>query len=488
MSNKTQSLGKDALKLTTSKALVLVISMISGMLLSRFRTIQEYGTYSQLLMVINLITTIIMMGLPNSLNYFLANKDTNEERAEFLSVYYSLSTILSLLVGTVLIIITPILVSVFDNPMINSFIYFLAFFPWTKIICASIENILVIYKKTNYIIVYRILNSISLLGIIILVQIMEWTFEAYMGLYLGIEILFAVSVYVTVKKLAPLFRFQIDLSTIRTIVAFSIPIGLASMIGTLNVELDKFVIGTFAGTEELAIYTNASREMPVTIIATSITAVLLPQMARMIKRGSNDEAIELWGNATTISYAIISFLSFALVVFAPEVISFLYSEKYLPGVWVFRIYSIGLLLRCTYYGMILNATGKTKFILYSSLGSLATNLVLNFVLYFKLGSIGPAIATLIALCVIQGIQLLATCKVMNKKFKEIFPWMNLFKLTSLNLVIAIIFWIIKKYLMLEETLGNIGEAIVLGVIWSLVTCLLLKLIVEKDWRKVNSEK
>ena len=93
MKNKA-SLGGDAVKMTVSKMIVLLISMVTAMLLSRFRTVEEYGTYSQLITVINLATTIIMMGLPNSLNYFLAGAENDGERGHFLNVYYSLSTAL----------------------------------------------------------------------------------------------------------------------------------------------------------------------------------------------------------------------------------------------------------------------------------------------------------------------------------------------------------------------------------------------------------
>ena len=65
-----RSIGSDALKLTISKLITMAIALVNAMLLSRFRTLEEYGTYSQLLLIINLATTFFMLGLPNSINYF----------------------------------------------------------------------------------------------------------------------------------------------------------------------------------------------------------------------------------------------------------------------------------------------------------------------------------------------------------------------------------------------------------------------------------
>ena len=82
---KSTSLGADATLLTFSKVATSGIAMVMTMLLSRFRTLEEYGTYSQILMVVNLVTSILMLGLPKSLNYFLAKTDAKEEKQKFLS-------------------------------------------------------------------------------------------------------------------------------------------------------------------------------------------------------------------------------------------------------------------------------------------------------------------------------------------------------------------------------------------------------------------
>lgn len=484
---ENHSLGKDALQLTLSKMIVLVISMITGMLLSRFRSVEEYGTYSQIIMAITIATTIVMMGLPNSLNYFLAKADSDSERKHFLSVYYSSSTVLSLFVGLILVCLTPILVSYFKNPFISNFAYFLAIFPWTKIICASVENILVVYKKTKLITVYRILNSVALLGIILLVQLMRWSFGVYMLLYLLVEIIFSLWVYIIAYGCAGNISISFDFELIKKIFTFSIPLGLASMVGTLNVELDKFVIGGMMDTESLAIYTNASKEMPVTIVATSITAVLMPQMVKLIKNGQKTDAVRLWGDATEISFIIICFISFVLVVFAPEVITVLYSDKYIAGTSVFRVYSLILLLRCTYFGMILNTTGHTKFIFYSSLGSLALNFLLNYAFYFLFGFIGPAIASLTAQLLINLFQIIWSAKLIKIPFKNIFPWKSLLIILFLNSLIAGIFWALKNVFITGNILNDILVTAILGVLWFL-TCFLLQIKrLKRKWNSIKSE-
>lgn len=482
---RNTTLGGDAIKLTTSKIISMTISMIIAMLLSRFRTLEEYGTYSQLLMIINLATSLLMLGVPKSINYFLARSETNNERQRFISVYYTYNTLLSIIVGFVLVCTTSQIETYFNNELIRRFKYFLLIYPWAKIIMSSIENLLITSKKTSMLMVYRVLNSIFLLFTILVVQICDWNFRVYMFLFTLVETVFAVSVYFIAKNISGKLTLTFDKVLIKNILSFSIPIGLASVIGTLNIELDKLMIGNFLNTEQLAIYTNASKEMPLTIVASSLTAVLLPSLSRMLKDGKNQKAIEMWGYATEISYIIICFLATGFFVYAHEVMMLLYSEKYLPGVSVFRVYNVVLLLRCTYFGMILSAKGKTKFIFYSSLISLVLNIILNYILFYVMGLIGPAISTFLSQFIINMIQLIFTGKTIKVSFRKIFPWRRLGIVTVVNFSLGILFYYVKILLPLEPKIGEVFESILLGLIWGILYLLIFRKEIKEKWTLLN---
>jgi O-antigen/teichoic acid export membrane protein len=481
-----KSLGSDALKLTISKLITMAIALINAMLLSRFRTLEEYGTYSQLLLVINLATTFFMLGLPNSINYFLAREDTEEGKQKFLSVYYSLSTILSILTGLILVLSAPILIRYFDNPLLKNYVYFLAIFPWTKIIMSSIEHVLIIYNKTKYVMIYKIANSLALLLIIMIVQALKMTFPIYILFYLIVESIFAILVYVLVRNFTQRLSLSLDRKLVGNILKFSIPIGLATMVGRLSIELDKIVIGRFFTTEELAIYTNAARELPVAIISSALTAVLMPHLVRLLKENKNKSAVELWAHSIILSYILISLVAFGVLTYAPEVMTLLYSSKYISGSSVFRIYALVLLLRVTYFGMILNSKGKTKFIFYSSLLSLILNLVLNYSFYKLFGFIGPAIATLLSIAIVQFAQLIATSKIVNITIKSIFPWKELAKITLINVVFSIAFFNLKSIVNLEYVFGNVGESLVMGLIWGTLYIGIMYKKIKISWNYLNS--
>ena len=481
----SKSIAGDATKLTIMKIATTLLTMLSTMLLSRFRTLEEYGTYSQLQLVITVVVTVLMAGLPNSINFFVAKAKNSDEQKSFMSIYYTLCTLSGALSGILLIIFIPVIEGYFKNSSISIYWYFLLLYPWTKIILAGIENVLVVFSNIRKLVIFKVLYSILTLGVIAICWVAHISFYTYMICFLVTEIAFSLWVYKisanTVHGLSVLF----ERSRVKEILSFSIPIGLSSVVGTVSIELDKMMIGYLYNTKELAIYTNASKEMPVTIVATSITAVLLPQLVRLLQKKENEKALELWKMATNLSYICIAFLATALFVFAPDVITILYSEKYLPGVGVFRVYSLVLLLRVTYFGIILNALGRTKFIFISSLISLGLNVVLNVIGYMLFGFIGPAIATFLAIAITAYIQLEYTARIIKVKFSHILSWKYLAGITALNIIMGLIVYQIKHLSTMEQIMGSVLETLILGCIWGLVYLFLTWKSIRKMWFGLN---
>ena len=484
-SNKV-TLGGETVRMTISKVITLCVTMLTSMLLSRFRTYEEYGTYSQLLLVISLFSSIFMLGLPNSINFFLVRADTQEEKKKFLSIYYTMNTILSLVVGFVLVLSIPVFEGYFKNSLIGKFYYFLAIYPWSTIISSSIENLLVVYKKARMLIRYRVVNSIALLMPIVVVQYLNMGFSEYMIAFIVINAAFAIYVYIVAYRISGGIRPLLDIAMVKTILAFSVPIGLSSMVGTLNTEIDKLMIGYLMNTEQMAIYSNAAKELPIAIVPASITAVLLPQLTRMIKKDQYKEAVDLWGIASELAFIVICFLVSGIFTYAEDVMTILYSSKYLPGVFVFRVYTLNLLLRVTYFGILLNACGKTKKIFACSLVSLLLNVVLNPVLFWLMGMIGPAIATFLAILLTLLLQLKMTSILTKVPYAGVFPWKKVFQILCFNVVFSLLFWMVKHYVPLDIIVGSVIEGLLFGVIWGVCYFVVMRRRIQELWNRLNA--
>lgn len=485
---KENTLGKDSLLLTISNFMVSVIGIITSMLLARFRTLSEYGTYHQIISITDLVSTIFLLGLPSSVNYFLANSDTEEEKQKFLTLYLVLSTIITAVIGMCLFLSIPLIVSYYNNPYISTFAYIFAVYPWASIVINSLSNVCVVYKKSNKLIIFNIVHVLVNLIILIISQILKLGFQIYTALYIFSMLIFAIFSLCWMIKIVGKLNFSFSWNFIKDIFIYAIPIGLSSAVGTLNGELDKLLIGRFFTTEEYSIYVNASKVLPVTILATSLTTVLLPKFIELLKNNKTDKVISIWGSSINISFGIICLIVGGLIVFAPDVMSLFYSQKYITesGVAVFRIYTLIILFRATYWGIILNAMGKTKFIFFSSIATLILNCIGNIAFYYLFDFLGPALSSLMSKAVISFFQLIITCKLLKVSIIKIFPWKQIGIFLLQTILIGSLFYILKVKLLGGFTSDySIIISIILGIIWSVIYLLINIKIFKYNWSMLN---
>ena len=471
---KKTTFGKDSLILTISKIISGVIQILITMIISKYRSLQEYGTYTQMLLVINLVTSVLMLGLPNSISFFLGRSKNKVDRQEFLSVYLTLNTILTILSGAILIVCIIPIQSYFNNSDIGSYWFFLAFFPWAYVTSSAIENLAVASNKTKFLIPFKLMHSLFSIGIAFLCYYVGLSFKTYIIFYLVSECSFSLLIYIFSFYLAGKIKISLNKNVIKKILIFSVPIGLASAVGTLNAEIDKFMIGRFLTTDQVAIYANASKELPFTVVSISITAALLPRLSSIFSNKDYLKGIELWGRSIVLSLSIISLFAFGCFAYSEDIIILLYGDKYLPGVNVFKIFSILLLFRATYWGIVLNSTGNTRFIFYSSLFSLVLNICLNLVFYMWLGMVGCAVSSLLSTVAISIVQLMYTSKITKIPINKIWPWKKIILILLINFSLCVVFVRLKGLINLDLVINSFWESLILGMLWAIIYVFVLR--------------
>lgn len=461
---------KDVSVITVSKILSALIAFINTALLSRFRTLNEYGTYSQMILVISLVVTICDLGLPYAVTYFGSKAEKEDDRNHFFSVFYTVDTTISIIIGIIMVAAIPLLKEFFNNESFPLYWYFLLIYPWIRIIDGTVENALVIAKKTLWIAVYRLIYGVSSCFIVVVIKVLGLGFNEYLISYTVTLSVLTISAYFLISKAFGKLKIAFDKKLFKKVLKYAVPIGLATAVGTINIEFDKLVIGNLCTTEELAIYTNASKILPVGLIATAMNTVILPLIVKKVSEQKVNNAVSVWNKSIVTSLKIVSTLTFALIVFAPEVITFIYSSAYVSGTDVFRIYCVSYLLGCTYWGTMLNATGKTKSVLYCSIISCIVNVILDIVFYRLFGMIGPAIATVISQFVLCYAQVAFSKKALN--IKKILNMKQISLAMVKNVIIAIPFGLIHYFLKANTNINPLVLAFAVGGVWLLAFVLL----------------
>ena len=479
------SMGKNTVWLTTTKIINTVITMLITMLLSRFRTLEEYGTFSQINIITTVVTTVFALGLPNCVNFFLNRTEKKEEKQDFLSAYFTLGTIISIIIAVILFIAFPLLTSFFKNDALNDYKFAVLMFPWVNLFNSSVENIYIAYNKINLLIAYRMSYAVILLVTVSIFSAVGGSFYVYMIVYMALQAVFVLLLYITSYIISGKIRFNFDKKIISEILKYSIPLGISSIISTLNIELDKIMVGRMFTMEDLAIYTNVAKELPINILTISVTALLLPKMVSLIQGKKESTAVDLWGTSILISSIIICFVNMLLFVLSDSVIGVLYSEKYLPGNAIFKVYTITSLVKITSWQIILVSTKNTKKILHIAIIALSVNFVLNLIFMNLFGMIGAAFATMISEFMSVCIKIYVSSKAIGYSFGKMIPWMKILAIIVLNIILGVLIYGVYnlfKIIIDNIYIGAFISGLVALIIYAFIIIKPFKIL----WKKMNA--
>jgi len=429
--NETQksSIASDVIFLTASKITASLNVILLFVLLSHTLSIQDYGSFRQVWLINKgFVLEIFALGIPISLFYFLP-KLAKGKRRFFVVQTLLLLTSLGFLVAAAIYIFSGLLASVFNNPELERLLRITSFYALFTLPTLALEGVLVSFGKTVVFSVYTIIDRILLLGIIAASVYLFGTIDA---LCITLVVFgFSEFVVSTLIIRFSLKSYPIESRTFNVVeqLRFSLPSGLSNVIGILNIELDKVVISSFFNVAQFAKYANGAIEVPfLGTVAASVNSVLMPEYVRRHASGDDEGILRLW-HKSVYKVALVFFpLAVFLFIFADDIITLLFSEKYLESSTIFRIYLLALLPKVTWYGIILIALGYSREPFYGSLFSLIANLVLNFTLIHVVGFTGPAVATTLTTYLISFYYLHRIRAVFDKRWSDIFPWRVLAKI------------------------------------------------------------
>ena len=406
MKNKFRGTSADALLLMFIKLVTILLGLTVTRLLSQYLSVYDYGTYSQILLIVSTAASVTILGMMDGVNYFYCSEKDPAKREAYVSTIFTLQSIVGIVAGCVIMLLTAPLGRYFDNPGIRPLMIFAAALPLMQNLLGMFQILIVSVGKARMLAFRNLIVSLMRLGAVFVVVLAVRNVAVILGVTLALDIAQIVFFAVILRRNGCPVRFRAtDLRLFKRILLYCAPMAVFTVINTLNRDLDKYLISALTDTETLAIYANASKILPFDIIMTSFCTVLLPEITRLVSSGEKKRAASLYRYFLEISYISTAILCCAAISASPQLMELLYSEKYLAGLSIFCIYILVDLLRFTNITLILSAAGKTTTLMIIGAGALGLNAVLNILLYNLIGLIGPAVATLVT-TVVMGITLI----------------------------------------------------------------------------------
>jgi O-antigen/teichoic acid export membrane protein len=385
------------LALSLGSTLSLAASLVYGMVAARLLSKHDYATIRQTFLAYDFVAPMLMLGLPNALYYFLP-RDPEGQRGvvlDNLALLGAGAVVFSLFLG---LGGAHLLALRFDNPDLVRTLGWLVPYPFLIMTVAGLAAVMVTQDRTRGLAIYNVLSSLLLVGASLAAVLITRSGSAVVvARIVATGVVCPVALWLMFRGVGGPWRWP-RVGRMGGMLRYAVPLGLASMFGSLTLQLDSVIVAAMVPPENFAVYINGAMEIPlVGIITGSITTVVFAEMAELCHRGDKAAALNLFHKASLRSAAILFPAMCFLLVAAKPFILLLYSEKYAASVWPFMVYLCVLPVRIVVYGSAMMALGMTRAILFRSVLDLAINAILCVVLVRFMGYMGAAVAMVLML-------------------------------------------------------------------------------------------
>lgn len=296
-----------------------------------------------------------------------------------------------------------------------------------------------------------------------------------------------VNIIFCYKKLNIKFCFKkFDFKLMKEMAIFSSFIFLNMIIDQINWNVDKFILGRFRGTSDVAIYGLAAQLNTYYLsLSTSLSSVFIPRVNRMVALyNDNKELTKLFTRVGRIQFIILSLICSGFIFYGQTFINLWAGQEYKDAYFIVILLIVPVTIPLIQnLGIeIQRAKNMHQFRSWVYLFIAIANVFISIPLARLYGGVGSAIGTAVSLIIGNGI-------IMNwyyhKKVKIdiIYFWKEILKFTP-SLIIPLAVGIISNIFI---DLTNLYLYLACGFIYTVVFCLSMWLLgMNMDERKLIS--
>lgn len=425
--------------------------IVSSMILSRYFSKEDYGTYKQVIYVYSTLLTVFTLGLPKAFSYFLPHVPENEAKSlikKITNLFFLLGAVFSI----ILFFASDYIAIFLKNPDLSYALKLFSPVPLLMLPTMGLEGVLATFRMTKFMAAYTVATRIVMLLCVALpIMLFEGDYIlAIKGFVIASFISFILALYF---KYYPVKNKGNDATSIqyKEIFKFSLPLLTASLWGVLLKSTDQFFISRYFGTEVFAEFSNGFIDLPfMGMIVGSTATVLSPIFSKMSYEqvDPKKEIYPLWMSVFEKSAMLVYPLLIFTIVFADVLMTTLYGEKYANSAIYYQIFNLSNFFNVIVYAPLIINIGKVRFYqnvhMYSALllipiESLSISLI-NNPLAIAIISVVSAIGRAI-------IMLLFVSKSFNVKFHNLFPFNTIIKI----IIPSFIFLTILRFFILNYT-------------------------------------
>ena len=456
-----------ALFTATGRILAMIAGFLMPIFLTRYLTQENYGLYSQFNVLVGFMSSIFSFGMQSNLYYYFPNSDEQRRKALVGNTYFSM--IVFAMVAFILLLIPTTAKLFIGSEKLMEFLLLVAIGIFFSVPIMLIFPLFVTRGDKTLSVVYPPVEALLRVGIIIGTALIFKTIEAILLSMVVYHVL--QFVFVTFYASWPYRKINgnwFDWELLKSQFSYAAPFGLAVILNTIFNRFDKMLCISFITPEEYAIYSLAFYGIPgIHQVYESVAEVNILNMSAAYKENNIKETISLAQSYVTrlMSFSIPVILG--VFVFANVLFGFLFPPEYAKAIPIFRIYVFSFVIGALGAGLVLRATGKTRYTLKAYLWSAIIFLPFAYFSIKYYGTWGAITTAMLGLLLPKIFQISFELRILEVSFWQYLPWKKIGSIILISILFLIPVAILNHYVKL-----NIFVAGVIGLVYVLAVWLM----------------
>jgi O-antigen/teichoic acid export membrane protein len=335
---------KGSLITSVGTASSMVFHFFSIMIITRSITKEEFGIFALIIVISNFLNIISGFGLEISLVKFISSAKDWERRSTFIP---------TLIIRITFISVISILIILFGSYLMSLFSFTatdLLYVIFTLFVLSSFRELFYnllqgmnLFKR--YASVQIITSVLRVTGLLVIVLINELTLKYVLFVELGV-IAFAVLLLLALIPYKEVFHWDVNIKNIIRILRFSIPLYFTNILSFIYNQASIFIIGAYLNPVSIASY-DVARKIPAAGRREfrSFIVVFYPNLSKLFSKGERDAALKLMNKSLFTFSTAISLMVLVSFLFNKEIITLLFSDKYLDSSLAFSLLMVAFYLK-----------------------------------------------------------------------------------------------------------------------------------------------
>lgn len=430
--------------LIVGKLFALIATFTIPMFLTRFLTKADYGLYAQLYTVLVFLTGFFGFGISSNLYYYYPTANQYNRR---IYVFQTLLLMFILSATAALVLAFPslryLLIGTGELNLYSSTIIILAVIMIPSNIIAPLY---VVKNDHKTAIIYPLVEVIlRACLVVIFVLIQSGVKSVFNAMITSAVLILLFILYYTFKEIGLNKIFTpIKIELLKNQISYSLPFGMAVSINTFARMFDKILCISYLSTATYATYAIAFYGIPgIQQIYDSLAQVAVIRMTENLQNGNKIEAHRIYKKMVGQTYSFSVPAILIVVLYAKKIITFLFTDKFIDSTHLFQAYLGTFLIVMLGVGLILRASGETKYSFLAYFLSALISVPSTFFLIKHFGLWGAMSGAIFSIVGPMLFMINKEMHIMESKLKYFLPWKQMLYISLISVSIFIPFLIIE---------------------------------------------